>query len=92
MDTGIPLRAADTLRPPFDHAVIGISRLARAPHIVHGRPRSTQVSRAAYSPRSPPCRTSAMWIAAASGRCSMVLTGRAGTERRGQAAECQAQG
>lgn len=35
MYTGIQLRAADTLRAPFDPVGIGFARLARAPHVVH---------------------------------------------------------
>ncbi len=84
MYTGIQLRAADTLRAPFDPVGIGFARLARAPHVVHA-PRSTPVSRAACSSRSPACRTSAMSAAAASGPRSMGRTGRVDAERRGQA-------
>ncbi|WP_186269040.1 hypothetical protein [Burkholderia gladioli] len=35
MYTGIQLRAADTLRAPFDQVVVVFARLARAPHILH---------------------------------------------------------
>ncbi|WP_186063311.1 hypothetical protein [Burkholderia gladioli] len=45
MHTGIPLRAADTLRAPFDPVAIGFVRLARAPHILHAVLDAGQLSR-----------------------------------------------
>ncbi|MCA8171425.1 hypothetical protein LGM96_29240 [Burkholderia gladioli] len=45
MYTGIQLRAADTLRAPFDQVVVVFARLARAPHILHAVLDAGQLSR-----------------------------------------------
>ncbi|MGN4155105.1 hypothetical protein ACS0Y3_32600 [Burkholderia gladioli] len=45
MYTGIQLRAADTLRAPFDPVVVVFARLARAPHILHAVLDAGQLSR-----------------------------------------------
>ncbi|WP_369051406.1 hypothetical protein [Burkholderia gladioli] len=62
MSTGIPLRAADTLRAPFVQAVIVFARLARAPHVLHAALDAGQLSRLALAlanvphKRDPGCR------------------------------------
>ncbi len=75
MYTGIQLRAADTLRAPFDQAVIVFARLARAPHVLHAALDAGQLSR--LEPALATCRTNATRAVAASGPPSMGRTGRA---------------